>query len=189
MEKITVADLAKLSKDDLKGRIICFPTDTVYGVGALADDVEAIGKIYAMKHREAKKPLPILAASTSDVEKIVIVPNKIKPLIYKFWPGALTVILNKQRNCLPNYKETIAVRIPNDDIALQVISKFGILATTSVNISGNKELSSIEEIDEMFGDMIDYCITDKTTFTKLPSTIIDVTEGEVKIIRQGSVSI
>lgn len=187
MERITVQDLPKIKS--LKGKIICFPTDTVYGIGALASDSEGIEKIYKMKHREAKKPLPILCSTIEQVKKIAIVDEAVEKIMIKHWPGALTIILNKKVNVLPNYQSTVAVRIPNEQIALDTINYFSILATTSVNISGEKELSSIEEIANEFDDVIDYCIIDSAKFSKVPSTIIDATTADIKIIRQGSVII
>lgn len=183
MEKITIKSLEKLSKKDLLGKIIVFPTDTVYGVGCLYEDEKGIEKIYQMKKRDYGKKLPVLCDKIETVKSIAIIDDKYQKYT-ELWPGALTIILNKRCK-----NETVAVRIPNSTIAIKVLNTFGPLHTTSVNYSGEKELNSPEEISEIFGDCIDYLVIDKENFTKKPSTIIDCTKDEVIVIRNGDIKI
>ena len=190
MEKVSLQELLKLNRSDLYGKIICFPTDTVYGVGALVDDNKAISKIYKMKNRSDNKPLPILCSKLEQVDRYVIITKTAKTLMDKYWPGALTLILKKKDGSLANINEsTLAFRMPNSDIALKILDHFSLLATTSVNTSGEKELNSVGEIEEKFSDYIDYLVTDAATFSSVASTIIDATASEIKILRQGNIHI
>ena len=183
----------RLSKKDLEHKVIAFPTDTVFGVGALIDDEIAIDKIFELKHRDYSKPLAILAASINDILPYIDdVSEDVVKLMNKYWPGALTIIFNKKNNVsnkITSGFKTIAFRIPNCDISLEILKQTGPLATTSVNISGEKPLNTYEEIERYFGDKIDYIVSDNVSSSNVSSTIIDVTTNAIKIIRQGEIKI
>lgn len=183
MEKVTVNELLSI---DLKGKIVCFPTDTVYGVGAIYNDLEAINKIYLMKKRDYSKPLAILT-NTKDIDQYIKYKSKkALELINNGWPGALTLIFEKSEvidDIITSGKNTIAFRMPNSKIALAILDKFGLMATTSVNLSGEKPLNDINEIEKLFSDYIDYLVIDKETVNGKPSRIIDVTKDKEVIIR------
>lgn len=184
MEKLTVSEL--LTKD-LRGKIVCFPTDTVYGVGALIDDKVAISKIYEMKKRDAKKPLAILTPTSNIKQYVKYVSNDAIKLMNERWPGSLTLIFEKGEHIDPLITQgfdTIAFRMPNSQVALRILNHFGLMATTSVNISGEKELTSLEDIENKFADYLDYLVIDSEVATNTPSTVIDVTTDEMKIIRK-----
>ena len=183
MEIIKLEDIKKISKEDLVNKIIVFHTDTVYGVGGLYGDEVSAEKIYEMKKRSQSKLLPVLCGSVEQVQMLTDFNDEAIKLS-KYWPGALTMILKKK-----NTDKTLAVRIPNSKIALTVLNHFGPLSTTSVNISGEKEVNSVEEIIEKFSDYIDYIVSDEMPLSETPSTIVDVTTKEIKIIRQGSIII
>jgi len=181
MEKLTLNDFLKLDKKDLQNKIICFPTDTVYGVGALFNDKVAIRKIYEMKKRDFSKPLANLCAGLYQIQELgITVPEFAKELMEKYWPGPLTIIIKHN-------EEKISFRMPNSEIALKILEKFGPMATTSVNESGEKELNSFAEINEQFGAYIDYFILDQAQLSKIPSTVIDVSEGRIKVLREGAI--
>lgn len=183
----------KLTKEEIKNKIIAFPTDTVFGVGALIDDLEAIDKIYELKHRDYSKPLAILASSIDDIIPYVKeVTEDLKEIMNKYWPGALTIIFNKNENVSDKITagfKTIAFRIPNCKISLDILKQTGPLATTSVNISGNTPLNDYQEINKYFGDNIDFIVSENVSSSNISSTIIDVTSNEIKIIRQGQIKI
>lgn len=183
----------KLTKEEIKNKIIAFPTDTVFGVGALIDDLEAIDKIYELKHRDYSKPLAILASSIDDIIPYVKeVTEDVKEIMNKYWPGALTIIFNKNENVSDKITagfKTIAFRIPNCKISLDILKQTGPLATTSVNISGNTPLNDYQEINKYFGDNIDFIVSENVSSSNISSTIIDVTSNEIKIIRQGQIKI
>jgi len=183
MEKV---DLETFLKLDLRGQVFCFPTDTVYGVGALYDDHDAISRIFKLKHRDLKKPLALLTATKDIGEYVEEVSEAAKELMNTRWPGALTLIFNKSDKIsdeVTNGFKTIAFRMPNSKIALKILKKFGLIATTSVNISGREPLNSVSEIEKYFADAIDYIVTNTEISSLVPSEILDVTSKEIKKIR------
>ena len=190
MEKVTKSELLKLSKEDLKGKIICFPTDTVYGVGAMIDDSDAISKIYKMKNRSDNKPIAILCSKINQVEEYTYVSDYAKSLMERYWPGALTIVLKKKKE-LATYKDTntLAFRMPKSKVALDIIDHFSLLSTTSVNTSGEKEMNDYNEIADKFGDYIDYIVTDRETFSSVASTIVDLSGDEAKVLREGNIKL
>ncbi len=183
MEKISIKELSKIKKDDLLGKVIVFHTDTVYGIGALIGDKIGIEKIYKIKQREERKILPVLFASLEQVESIAYMNEKALE-ISKYWPGALTMILKMKSS-----DDTVACRIPDSEIALKVLEHFGPLRTTSVNYSGEKELNSVAEIINTFGEKIDYIVIEEDIVSAIPSTIVDLTDENIKIIRNGSIKL
>lgn len=185
MEKVTKEELLKKDIKELKGKIIVFPTDTVYGVGCLYLDNEAREKIYDMKKREHKKNIPILIGNINDCFKLAYLNDKDKSYT-SYWPGALTLILKaKDKNYI---HDTIAIRMPNSKVALDILNHFGPMEVTSVNISGEKELSSIDEIEKEFSEYIDYLVIDQVKFSKVSSTILSLID-EPKVLRQGEIVI
>lgn len=183
MEKVTLNQLLKFDKGELAGKIVIYPTDTVYGVGALYNDKNGIDKIYHMKKRDYGKPLAVLCSDLSQVEDIATLPDYAFKYT-KYWPGALTIICKKKDG-----DGTLAVRIPNSDIAKAILSKFGPMHTTSVNYSGERELNDIDEIYDTFKEFADYLVTDKQELSKIPSTIISCVDEKVKVIREGSIKV
>lgn len=186
-------DFIKLSKEDIKGKIICFITDTVYGVGCIYNDEEAIKKIYSLKRRDEHKPLAVLIGNINDVNLFTnVVNNESRQLMNKYWPGALTIIYPKRIDLNISYLNelsTIGLRMPNSPVSLEILKHFGPMATTSVNISGNKPINNLEEIKELFKDKIDYYIDDIHPLSEISSTVVDVSCGDIRILRQGSIII
>lgn len=186
-------DFLKLNKEDLKGKIVCFSTDTVFGVGALMNDVVAVKKIYALKHRDFNKPLAILASKVEDILPYIdSFPKEVRELMDKYWPGALTIIFNKNKNTENKVNEefkTIGFRIPASSIALDILEKFGPMATTSINLSGEAPLNDYKSIVDAFGDEIDYIIEDTEPSINVSSTVVDASTDNWKILREGSVKI
>ena len=175
-----------------QGGIVAFPTDTVYGVGADTFNPEAVEKIYIAKLRPRNKPLPVLVSSIDDVRKISEeLPHIFDELTAKFWPGALTLIV-KAKDILPPEVtaggKTIAVRMPDNRIALELIRRFGYaLATTSANLSGMRETVSAEEVQASLGDRVDVIIDGGVTATKIASTVLDISVTPPVIRRQGQI--
>ena len=183
MEKINLSDLNHI---DLKGKVIVFPTDTVYGLGGLLNDREAIKKIYEIKGRDLSKPLAVLTGSI-DIDKYVKNINRATyDLMNKSWPGAVTLIFDKTAE-IPDFVtsgfKTVAFRMPDDKIAQAILVRFGPMATTSVNLSGNAPLNNIEDIEKQFMDKIDYLVLDKSISSNAPSHIYDARGNNLKKIR------
>ena len=186
MIKITVEELIKLTKEDIKGKVIVFPTDTVYGIGSMIDDQEGVSKIYNLKHRDKNKPLANLAYSSEQIEEYVNITNpKIKELM-KHWPGALTIIFNK-KHIYNNELPTIAFRIPNSNVALTILKRFGVMSVTSMNLSGSEPLNNLDDIIKNFESEIDYLVTNEEKHSNISSTIIDVTKEPFVVLRKGEI--
>ena len=186
-----------LSDEIKKGSLIIYPTDTVYGLGAVITNEQSINKIYLAKSRSFTSPLIALLSSVDKVEEVAYVSDKNKELLEKlakaFWPGALTIILKRKKN-IPNIMvsggDTIGVRIPNLDLAIKIIDLAGgILATTSANISGEATPKSYAELSEDIKSKVDILIDSGECKLGEASTIIDLTSDVPKILRKGAISI
>jgi len=189
MEKISIKDINNI---DITNKVIVFPTDTVYGIGCKIDDLDAIKKIYEIKERDYSKPLAILCPNDNIADYVINVSDKAKELMMKYWPGALTIIYHKSEkinDLVTTDLKTVGFRMPNSKIALAVLNKFGIMATTSINKSGMPPLNDIESIEKEFGDMIDYIVIDKEKISGTSSTVVDATGEDLKVLRQGSIVI
>lgn len=187
-----VITLQELLTKDIKCKVICFPTDTVYGVGALINDDEAINKIYNLKHRDKSKPLAVLTGNCNIDKYVLEVNNQAKYLMDTYWPGALTLIFKKSNivsDKVTSGLNTIGLRMPNSKIALTILNHFGLMATTSVNISGSEPLNDIKEIQKYFSKEIDYLVIDEEEMSNISSTIVDVTSNNITILRQGNIII
>lgn len=171
-------------------KVIIFPTDTVYGIGCKIYDIESINRIYEIKKRPKEKPLACLCASLDQINEIAVVDDVARKLIQKFLPGALTVILEAKEYVFSKigYK-TIGVRIPNSHIALEILKENGPMLTTSVNESGFVPLNEYDDIVKEYGLVVDKIYqTDKESIN-LASTVVLVKNNEVKILREGPISI
>ena len=175
-------------------KTVIVPTDTVYGFsGIVKSDSQSSGtdeEIRRIKGREAYKPFIQLIAEPDDIKRIT---NDVIPAeLFSLWPGALTIIVNDDRYpCDKDGKKTtVAVRCPGDVWLRKVIRETGSpIYSTSVNRSGNPVLSDISDIVAEFDKEVELIIDDGDKRNALPSTIISVTDGSCKIIRQGSVII
>lgn len=186
---ISLEEFLKIPKNELKGRVFVFPTDTVYGIGTWWDDFDAIKRIYDIKVRDAGKPLAVLISDFNQVkDKIVIKNDEVNMLMKKYWPGPLTLIFEKNDKFEYPFR-TIGFRIPNSPIALKILNYLGPLATTSVNYSGEEPINNVDDINNLFGNKIDYIITDFAEFSKTSSTVIDVTSETFKTLRVGTIKI
>ncbi len=173
------------------GGIVAFPTDTVYGVGALAFDNAAIESIYTAKDRPLEKAIPILIGDLKDLEVIGLnIPDMALRLAARFWPGPLTCIIPKQPSLPPavSATQTVAVRIPNHPDALALLRAAGPMAVTSANISGRQSPISAQEVYDQLNGRIPLILDGGNTPGGIPSTLVDCT-GETPIIfREGPVT-
>lgn len=186
----------QLIKDKLNsGEIIIYPTDTVYGVGATIESLEGIEKIYKAKERNFSSPLIALVSDIKHIDKIAMVREEnrelLKKLGEKFWPGGLTIILEK-KDIVPGIMvsngKTVGVRMPNLDISLEIIEAVGgIMPTTSANISGEKTPRSYEELSEKFKERVEILVDGGKSPLGLESTIIDISTSQIKILREGAI--
>ena len=170
-----------------KGGIVVFPTDTVYGIGCNPYNANAVEKIYEIKSREKIKSLPVLVYSLDTVKEIARIDTFTEKIIKKYWPGPLTLILeltDKKLKKSLKLDNKIAVRIPDSKCTLKLLKKCGLLVGTSANISGNP---SSTDPKECLKNIINYDIflNGGTITSKGESTIIEIENEEIKIIRKG----
>lgn len=172
-----------------KGGIIALPTETVYGLVADAFNEEAVQKIYRIKGRAPEKPLPIFISNIKDVCRYVEeLPDSAHKIMEAFWPGPLTIILSKKEGLkFPFQNTTLGFRIPQHPVPLAILKVYGILVSTSANVSGGKETVSAEEVKEIFGDSIDLILDGGSTKLQEPSTVVDCTGSLPKIVREGKI--
>ena len=175
-----------------KGGLIAFPTDTVYGLGALAFDGKAVESIYLAKNRPIEKAIPVLIGDATDLEKISDgITDVARKLAARFWPGPLTVIVPKKPT-LPesvSATSTVGVRVPDHPVARELLRAAGPMAVTSANLSGKPSPSTAQEVlDQLYG-RIELIIDGGTTPGGVPSTLVDCAGGEIKVLRDGPISL
>ncbi len=174
------------------GGLVAFPTDTVYGVGALAFDGKAAESIYKAKDRPIEKAIPILIGDAEDITKISSeVPPMAKKLAERFWPGPLTLIVPKHLG-LPDSvsaTNTVGVRVPDHIVARSVFRAAGPMAVTSANLSGQPSPSTAQEVFTQLNGRIALIVDGGKTPGGVPSTLVDCTGKEPIVVRQGPISL
>ena len=173
-----------------EGKIVLYPTDTIYGIGANIFNMEPVKKIYAIKRRPLHKPLSVCVSKIDDIHKIAYLNKDVEKILNDIFPGPFTVILNKKEvipSILTAGSEKIGIRIPDSNVCLELSREFPI-TTTSANLSGEKILESIEEILEQLEDKIDLILDAGNCRHGIHSTVIDMTVSPPKILRKGKAS-
>jgi len=173
------------------GGLVAFPTDTVYGLGALAFNGQAIESIYMVKDRPMEKSIPILIGDTDDLEKISTdIPEIALKLAARFWPGPLTLVLPKRPE-LPREVSstlTIGVRIPNHPVARNLLNMAGPMAVTSANLSGQPSPSTANEVFNQLAGRIALILDGGRAPGGIPSTVVDCLGGDLQILREGPIT-
>ncbi len=178
----------------LEEDIVAFPTDTVYGVAAVASSMKAIEKIYEIKGRDRDKPLIAMVPVGFNIEELVEIPenfrSEVKHLIESYWPGELTLIFKMKENphIVVEYK-TLGLRIPNHSMALEIINGVGRpIFVTSANRSGEPAGVTAEEVERSIGANLGaLCVGE--CGSGVASTIVSFIDGEKKIIREGNIKV
>jgi L-threonylcarbamoyladenylate synthase len=173
------------------GGLVAFPTDTVYGLGALAFEGAAVESIYAAKDRPVEKAIPVLLGSADDLPKVAAyVPEMALTLAAHFWPGPLTLVIPKHPD-LPeavSATSTVGVRVPDHAAARALLQASGPLAATSANLSGQPSPSTAEEVRAQLGGRIPLILDGGRTPGGVPSTVVDCLGAEPKVLREGPIS-
>ncbi|MBE5914775.1 MAG: threonylcarbamoyl-AMP synthase [Pseudobutyrivibrio ruminis] len=192
-EPINMEYISEASEILRKGGLVAFPTETVYGLGGDAKDKEASRKIYAAKGRPSDNPLIVHIARFSQLQEISKdLPENAKKLADAFWPGPLTMVVNK--NEVIPYEttgglDTVAVRMPNNPIALALIEESGcMIAAPSANTSGRPSPTKASHVYEDLSGKIDAILDGGAVDIGLESTIVDLTEDVVTILRPGYIN-
>jgi L-threonylcarbamoyladenylate synthase len=173
------------------GGLVVFPTDTVYGVGCNAFNVDAVQKIYALKGRRYSKALPILL---SNADQLSLVTDEVLPeahkLVKAFWPGALTLVFKTAPMVMhaTRGKKTIAVRVPDHGVVTQMLAAFGFpLASTSANFSGKPSAKNFSDIKTIFKSDEALLIDGGRCAKARESTVVDVTHFPFTVLREGAI--
>jgi L-threonylcarbamoyladenylate synthase len=178
------------------GGLVAFPTDTVYGLGVLPWNLDAVARLYEAKLRPSDMAIPLLLSHASQLSRVATFPSQfkhqVKQLIKRFWPGGLTLVLPKAA-IVPDAVSrgpTVAVRMPNLELARHVIRDAGgVLATTSANISGQLTPVTAQEVENQLGDRIDLILDGGVSRGGVPSSILDCTVSPPVLLRHGLVSV
>ncbi len=190
MEFLTKNDIDKCVNVIKKGDLLAFPTETVYGLGAISTSQEAFNKLVETKKRPPNKPFTLMCSSLKQVKDIIEIEPCAVKLIKKYMPGPITLIL-KTKKTVPHYLDLgtgfVGIRIPNDEFVLKMIDKIGApLLVPSANISNEPPAMSDEEVYKYFGNSVEIVCgkCDKT----IPSTVVKVEDGKLTILREGPIS-
>jgi L-threonylcarbamoyladenylate synthase len=174
-----------------KGGLIAFATDTVYGLAAPAFSKEGIEKLFNAKARDVGRAIAVLIGSLDQLNQVTSgISVQALKLAAKFWPGALTLVVPKHPFLPDNLSPlpTIGIRIPNHDFALALLNRAGPLATTSANLTGQANPLCADDVLAQLGERIDLILDGGRVTGGVPSTVVDCTGVDLKILRQGAIS-
>jgi L-threonylcarbamoyladenylate synthase len=187
-----------------RGDLIVMPTDTVYGVAVDAFNSDAVLRLLDAKNRTIQSPPPVLVPGIPTLDALAeVVPDEVRALVKAFWPGGLTVILPAQESLKWNLGETagtVALRMPDDPIALELLSETGPLAVSSANLTGEPAAMTAQDAERMLGESVEIYLDGGPVGSQYPdfgdgtgSTIVDATGllrmgGSIRIVRHGVIS-
>ncbi len=176
-----------------RGQLVVLPTDTVYGIGADAFDAESVRRLLAAKGRGREMPPPVLVSSPTTLDALAVgVPSYARALVTELWPGPLTLVCRQQPSLqwdLGDTRGTVAVRMPDHEVALELLSRTGPLAVSSANRTGMPAATDADEAERMLGRKVAVIIDSGPTAGSVPSTIVDVTGPTGRVLRLGAVSL
>lgn len=182
------SQLEEIKKALAEGQVIAFPTETVYGLGVVYYNEEALDHLKKAKMRDKEKPIPTMVRNIDQLEKLVVMNERIRIMAQKLMPGPLTIVCQKLPE-VPDYVsnglDTIAIRMPNDEFVLSLLDQP--MLVTSANLSGEVPMRCGEDVLKTLDGRIDGIVMG-TADSDLASTIIDMTSNEIKILRQGAIS-
>jgi tRNA threonylcarbamoyl adenosine modification protein (Sua5/YciO/YrdC/YwlC family) len=182
---VTLEQAVELLKSGFVG---VMPTDTVYGLAACAENVQATEKLYRLKHRE-HKPGTLIAASTDQLQLLGVAQSDIDR-VSKWWPGALSAVLPVEGQYLHQGLGDLAIRVVGDERVRTILEQTGPLITSSANHPGKPGSTTIDEAIAYFGDQVDFYVNGGDLSGNLPSTIVKLLpDGTVAVLRQGAVQI
>jgi L-threonylcarbamoyladenylate synthase len=173
-----------------RGGLVVFPTDTVYGVGCDPRNPKSIESIYRIKKRNESKNLPVLGYSKEEISKIAIFDKISNKIGDKFWPGPVTLVLklkDEKIKQVMNLDDKIAVRVPNNPCTLSLLKECKLIVGTSANYSGNPPYSDPKKVLESFSGF-DVFLDGGIIPNSIESTVVEIVEGDLKILRQGKIS-
>ena len=186
-------DLEQAIQHLRNGGVVAIPTDTLYALAADVFNTAALDRIFAIKGRSDDLALPVLVSGWDQLEMVAEnTPPKTRALAERFWPGALTLVVQKA-NGLPDRltagRPTVAVRMPGHPVPIELINRLGSPITgTSANISGGADLLTLDELSSQLGEPVDLIVEKGPTPKGTASTIVDITSGKPRLLREGAIS-
>lgn len=184
-------DAAQQALDD--GELVVLPTDTVYGLAADAFSPEAVQRLLEAKSRTRAMPPPVLIGAPTTLEALASeIPTWLRSLTQALWPGPLTVVCHQQASLtwdLGDTHHTVAVRMPDDPVALALLKQTGPLAVSSANSTGEAAATTIDEAEAMLGDAVAVYLDGGPSVGGTASTILDVTGSAPRLLREGPVTL
>ncbi len=175
-----------------QGKVVAYPTETIYGLGANALDRKAVKRIYDLKSRDYGLPIAILVADLTMLREVVVnVSDRALTLMRKFWPGALTILFPAS-DIIPKGFVTntgkVGIRISSHPVAGALVERFGKpVTTTSANLSGFPPSLSVKHVQKYFGDKLSCIIDGGDCEPSRGSTVVDVADDTMRIIREGAI--
>ena len=176
----------------MENRLVAFPTDTVYGVGALAFNFGAIDQLYLVKGRDTAKAIAVLLGNISALEQVTASMGSLaERLAQRFWPGPLTLVVHRHPDLPSNLSPlpTIGVRMPDHPVALELLNLTGPMAVTSANLSGAPNAITAQGVFDQLRGRIPLILDGGQTPGGQPSTVVDCTGDRLVILRQGPVAL
>ena len=188
-----IAGLAAASAAVLKGALVVLPTDTVYGVGADAFRPAAVSSLLVAKGRGRHMPPPVPVGSARAARALIedLGPDG-QELIDEFWPGGLTIVCRASRSLkwdLGDTMGTVAVRMPQHPVALELLDQTGPMAVSSANLPGSPDATTVVQAREQLGDAVEIYLDAGACESDVPSTIVDLTGDMPRLLRGGAVPI
>jgi L-threonylcarbamoyladenylate synthase len=175
------------------GQLVVIPTDTVYGVGADAFDGAAVAALLAAKGRGRDMPLPVLVGSWDTIDGLVAVVSKTaRDLVEAFWPGGLTLVVAQAPSLawdLGDARGTVAIRMPQHPVALELLARTGPMAVSSANISGRPAALTQAQAREQLAETVEVYLDGGPALVGVASTIVDVTAEVPRILRAGAIGV
>jgi L-threonylcarbamoyladenylate synthase len=175
-----------------RGLLVVLPTDTVYGVGVDAFDADGVQRLLDAKGRGRDMPPPVLISATTTLEALATdLPGWAQALTEQYWPGPLTIVCRQQPSLrwdLGETRGTVAVRMPKDQAALDLLGRTGPLAVSSANVTGEPAATDADEAERMLGESVEVVLDDGPRSGSAASTIVDCTGTRPRILREGVVS-
>ena len=173
------------------GGLVAFPTDTVYGVGALVHHPAGIDRLYEAKSRSANKAIAVLIGDPEQLENLTPgLPSFAQLLAARYWPGALTLVVPRHPDLPANLSPwpTVGVRMPDHAFALELLRRAGPLATSSANLSGETNTLTAQQVWEQLEGRVELILDGGPVPGGVPSTVVDCTQDTLRILRQGAIS-
>ena len=187
----SVDNIREAARLVLEGGLIAYPTDTVYGLGCNPFDAAAVDRLVKAKDR-IKGSLPILVSSFAEAERIGEINKKSTALASKFWPGPLTLVVQTRSNLparVTDNSQLVGLRIPNHEATRRLILESGgAIIGTSANISGQRSLSTAQEVLRELGGRIDLVLDGGPTLLGRESTVVRIVGDEITVLREAAIS-